>query len=377
MEQPVMAYSEKNKLGCEDNGSSEDLMISTIMMAGAQATQGLRSSMEDTHSVRLWSKIRKEDSNADTGDEERPSKRQRNDRTEEKLLEGSALDSPLTSALAGSDGDEPNKPAEELRVSFFTVCDGHGGVQAADFVNTHLFDNIISCPAFTEDTEAAILAGFQQTESTFCTYVKEEDIDGMIGTTVTAVLIVENQLYVANLGDSEAVLCSGGKEHLMTEAHIPSNPIEEQRVKDAGGSIVSDKRGTKRLGHPAWNPALVNIGVTRAIGDFFFKNQEYVGQKQSGLISTPSIKKWDLSPEDQFLIIASDGFWDVVKPREAVDYILRNIELDSDTICKQLLELSSSRRSNDNITVLLIKFAMPKPESNSITPDAKCVLPSK
>jgi serine/threonine protein phosphatase PrpC len=127
MEQPVMAYSEKNKLGCEENGSSEDLMISTIMMAGAQATQGLRSSMEDTHSVRLWSKIRKEDSGADTGDEERPLKRQR---TEDKLLEPSALDSPLTSVLAGSDGDEPNKPAEELRVSFFTVCDGHGGVQA-------------------------------------------------------------------------------------------------------------------------------------------------------------------------------------------------------------------------------------------------------
>jgi len=359
MEYPavVRPFSEKSKLESEEIVSSEDSLINT-MMAGASATIGKRSSMEDTHSVRLWSKVRKEDSQTES-DDERPMKRLR---TDDKTGDSFSADSPLTSALAGSDGEESSKQSEETRVSFFTVCDGHGGVQAADFVNNHLFDNIIAHSSFLEDTETAILTGFAQTEAAFCKFVKEEEIDGMIGTTVTAVLIIENQLYVANLGDSEAVLCSGGQDHLLTEAHIPSNLQEEERVIQAGGLMVSDKRGTKRLGHPAWNPKLVNIGVTRAIGDYFFKNEEYVGKRQSGLISVPSIKKWNLTTEDQFLVIASDGFWDVVKHKEAVDYINRNIELDSDTICKQLLELSSSRRSNDNITVLLIKFAMPKPE---------------
>jgi len=366
----VQPYSEKHKLESEENGSSEDSLMNT-MMAGASATQGKRSSMEDTYSVRLWSKVRKEDSLTES-DEERPTKRLR---TEDKTGEGFSAASPLTSELAGSDGEESNRQSEETTVSFFTVCDGHGGVQAADFVNNHLFDNIIACPNFLEDTETAILSGFEQTELAFCKFVKDEEIDGMIGTTVTAVLIIENQLYVANLGDSEAVLCSGGQDYLLTEAHIPSNPQEECRVQQVGGSMVSDKRGTKRLGHPAWNPTLVNIGVTRAIGDYFFKNEEYVGKRQSGLIAVPSIKKWNLTPEDQFLVIASDGFWDVVKHKEAVDYIKRNIELDSDTICKQLLELSSSRRSNDNITVLLIKFAMPKPEPSDNPSDTPCVSP--
>ena len=54
------------------------------------------------------------------------------------------------------------------------------------------------------------------------------------------------------------------------------------------------------------------------------------------------------------------GFWDVVKPKEAVEYICKHIDMDSNTLCKQLLDLSSERCSNDNITVLLIKFALPK-----------------
>jgi len=363
--------SEKCKLESEENVSSEDSLTNT-MMAGVSATQGKRSSMEDTYSVRLWSKVRKDDSQTESEEYERPTKRLR---TEDKIAEGCSADSPLTSALAGSDGEESNRQLEETRVSFFTVCDGHGGVQAADFVNNHLFDNIIACPNFLEDTETAILSGFEQTEKAFSKFVRDEEIDGMIGTTVTAVLIIENQLYIANLGDSEAVLCSGGKDHLLTEPHIPSNPQEECRVKHVGGTIVADKRGTKRLGHPAWNSKLVNIGVTRAIGDYFFKNEEYVGTRQSGLIAVPSIKKWNLTAEDQFLIIASDGFWDVVKHKEAVDFVNHNLDLDSDIICKQLLELSSSRRSNDNITVLLIKFAMPKPEPSDNNSDTPCVTP--
>ena len=89
--------------------------------------------------------------------------------------------------------------------------------------------------------------------------------------------------------------------------HIPSNPVEELRVKEMGGKIVSDSMGNKRLGHPLWNPNFVNIGVTRAIGDYIFKKEEYINKTTSGLIAIPSIKKWKLSVDDDFLIIASDG----------------------------------------------------------------------
>jgi len=181
----------------------------------------------------------------------------------------------------------------------------------------------------------------------------------MVGTTVTAVLIVENVLYVANLGDSDVVLCSKGEAIVLTESHVPSNPSERNRVELAGGSIVSDKKGTERLGHPTWNPNFVNIGVTRAIGDLYFKSEEFVGNKKSGLIALPSINERNLIDDDEFMIIASDGFWDVVSPKEAIDYVNSRIHLDSNSICKELMELSKLRRSKDNITVLLVKFTIP------------------
>jgi len=206
------------------------------------------------------------------------------------------------------------------------------------------------------------------TEEAYSKYAKEEGIDdGMVGTTVTAVLLIDNVLYVANLGDSEAVMCSKGQEFILTEAHIPSNPSEERRIELEGGSIVSDKKGTKRLAHPAWNPNFVNIGVTRAIGDFYFKSCEFVGEKKSGLIAVPSLAKWHLTVDDEFIIIASDGFWDVVLPKEAINFVISKMRFDSNSICRELMELSKSRNSKDNITVLLVKFKIPSiPDFNSL-----------
>jgi len=328
--------------------------------AGVCACQGCRSTMEDVHRLILWSGIRRDENNKDV-EEEPPTKRSKISLSENITSTGDddlqQRNTPeLESNLSSKDS---LKSSPETKVSFFTICDGHGGVQAADFVNNHLFNNIIKHSNFEEDTETAILNGFEITEEAYTSYAKQEDIDGMVGTTVTAVLIKGNVLYVANLGDSEAVLCSKGEAVMLTESHIPSNPSEKSRVELVGGSIISDKKGTKRLGHPAWNPNFVNIGVTRAIGDLYFKNEEFVGNKKSGLIAMPSLYTWNLTEDDEFMIIASDGFWDVVSPSEAINFVSANIHLDSNSICRDLMEMSKLRRSKDNITVLLVKFTIP------------------
>jgi len=62
------------------------------------------------------------------------------------------------------------------------------------------------------------------------------------------------------------------------------------------------------------------------------------------------------------LLIASDGFWDVVSPKEAVDFVKSKIGSDSNTICRRLVALGEQRNSADNITVLLVKFTVPKIE---------------
>jgi len=354
-------FPENKSVEISDKRRKESL-IETVNV-GVCACQGYRSTMEDVYRLILWSGIKHYDTHEknDEDGSEKPPKRQK--RNSETLTTQLTEENNISKSTSFPEKEIPVAQNVEIhkleKVSFFIVCDGHGGVQAANYVNIHLFNNIISQSCFESDPEKAIVEGFSSTERAYEEYARKEDLDGMVGTTVTAILIIGNILYAANVGDSDAVICRKGKEFILTESHIPSNPSEKKRIELEGGSIVIDRKGTKRLAHPTWNPIFVNIGVTRAIGDFYFKNYEYVGEKKSGLIATPSVAKWNLTVDDEFMIMASDGFWDVVSPKEAINFVSSKIYLDCNSICKELMELSKNRNSKDNITILLVKFTVP------------------
>ena len=69
------------------------------------------------------------------------------------------------------------------------------------------------------------------------------------GTTLVVAIIEGNELLVANVGDSECVISSGGQAFALSEIHNPSkNPDEVKRVEEEGGIIFEE-----RLGHPSLN----------------------------------------------------------------------------------------------------------------------------
>jgi len=310
--------------------------------AGAYAAQGARASMEDVHSLVLWSQFYKPKSD---------------EITSQSFVDEDISNKPSKRTCIRDIG-KPEVQGEEsdTTASLFLVCDGHGGKEAAEFVQTHFFNKIMEHSSIQEEPEEAIMKCFEEIESDFKKTVQEKDLDGMVGTTVTFAIIINQTLYVANLGDSAASICTKGVSTLLTKCHSTNNPDERLRVEQEGGKIISDRTGVVRLGHPVWNSDYVNIGVTRAIGDFYFKSKEYIAEKQSGLIAIPSITKRKITPDDQFVLIASDGFWEVVDSKEASEIILSNFHMDSFEICKELVELSKVRESKDNVTVLLIKF---------------------
>jgi hypothetical protein len=94
--------------------------------------------------------------------------------------------------------------------SFFGVYDGHGGLQAVDYVNVHLHDNIVNSPYFFTDTSKAIEEGFEKTDREFIDVALANNYDGGSGTTTCIAIIRGNVLYVANVGDSECFLCRNG-----------------------------------------------------------------------------------------------------------------------------------------------------------------------
>ena len=140
-------------------------------------------------------------------------------------------------------------------------------------------------------------------------------------------------LYVANSGDTRAVLSKNGQAERMSTDHKADDPAEKDRIKASGGIVLDNRVGG-------------SLAVTRAFGDHSLKN--------AGLIVTPFINKHVMRPFDQYLIIASDGVWDVMDDQDAVNYC--KDELNTKQIAQAICKTAIDKGSKDNTSVFVIKF---------------------
>jgi len=141
-------------------------------------------------------------------------------------------------------------------------------------------------------------------------------------------------LYVANVGDSRAVLCRDGKAIRLSYDHRASDPYEQQRIRDIGGFVVNDRVSGM-------------LAVTRSLGDAEMK--EYI-------VGRPYCSETIIDYEtDKFLILACDGLWDVCTDQEACD-LVKDIYKDPQLAARSLVKYALERESTDNITVMFITF---------------------
>ncbi|KAF9474228.1 protein phosphatase 2C [Pholiota conissans] len=139
-------------------------------------------------------------------------------------------------------------------------------------------------------------------------------------------------LYSANAGDARGVLCRTGKAVRLTYDHKGSDKQEAKRITDAGGFVMSGR---------------VNgvLAVTRSLGDSSMK--EFV-------VGAPYTTETELCEDDEFLILACDGLWDVIGDQGAVE-LIRDIE-DAQEASAKLLKHALSHHTMDNVTVIVIRF---------------------
>ncbi|KDO67360.1 hypothetical protein CISIN_1g020272mg [Citrus sinensis] len=185
-------------------------------------------------------------------------------------------------------------------VGLFGVFDGHGGARAAEYVKHNLFSNLIRHPKFISDTKSAIADAYSHTDSEFLKSENNQNRDA--GSTASTAILVGDRLLVANVGDSRAVICRGGNAIAVSRDHKPDQTDERQRIEDAGGFVMW--AGTWRVGGV--------LAVSRAFGDRLLK--QYV-------VADPEIQEEVIDSSLEFLILASDGLWDVVTNEEAVAMI--------------------------------------------------------
>ncbi|HSC24821.1 MAG TPA: PP2C family protein-serine/threonine phosphatase [Candidatus Babeliales bacterium] len=171
------------------------------------------------------------------------------------------------------------------------------------------------------------------------------------GSTAVVVYIDDNnKLHCAWTGDSRAVLESNGKLAFATQDHKPDSPKELQRISKAGGTIYK---------HGVWR--INGLAISRSIGDKPCKINA-----KGQIIAIPEYAAIQLTPENHFLIIASDGLWDVMSNEQVIDIIKKELKNNisiapsiniMEDVAIKIQNIAIKKGSSDNITVCLIKFS--------------------
>jgi len=237
-----------------------------------------------------------------------------------------------------------NHPMEDYHVAkfvqfkgrelgLFAIYDGHLGDSVPAYLQKHLFSNILKDEDFWNDPFMSISNAYETTDQAILSHSPDLGRGG--STAVTAILINNQKLWVANVGDSRAVVSRGGVAGQMSTDHEPNT--ERGSIETRGG-FVSNMPG---------DVARVNgqLAVSRAFGDKNLKTH---------LRSDPDIQYTDITPDVELLILASDGLWKVMANQEAVD-VARRIK-DPQKAAKQLATEALNRDSKDDISCIVVRF---------------------
>eukprot|EP00930_Biecheleria_cincta_P023201 TRINITY_DN1679_c0_g1_i1.p1 TRINITY_DN1679_c0_g1~~TRINITY_DN1679_c0_g1_i1.p1 ORF type:complete len:411 (-),score=89.17 TRINITY_DN1679_c0_g1_i1:145-1377(-) len=249
----------------------------------------------------------------------------------------------------------------------FGVFDGHGGSDVAKFCAQHLPKAVAK--GNISNPQAAMKNSFLQLDSKLAEAAKTMDImnpahPDHVGCTAVACLVRPHDLIVANAGDSRVVLGRRGRALDLSEDHKPGSSKELARIKAAGGVVVEQQVGPEVIHR-------VNgvLSLSRSIGDHRFKKDEMRSQADQIITCLPDVKTFRRQRDDDFLVVACDGIWDVLSSQEVVDRVQRNLpamragELQPSDVVGQILDeclaadpIKSLGKGTDNMTMLIVVF---------------------
>jgi len=284
----------------------------------------------------------------------------------------------------------------------FGVFDGHGG----DFAGRFCAKKFVSC--FKKFWEQAIeltpesvqmilqktfleldfLLESRQEMKVTATKVKgtnkrKFEAEDSSGSTGLVALVASNYVTVASVGDSRAVLYKSNQAGdasclQMNIEHKPTLPEEQDRIQMAQGQVVTEiiheASGATEV-RVKFDPALENsLGMSRALGDFFYKQQvdsenKRLPPENQIVTAVPTVKCHFRTDDDDFLILACDGVWDVLT-NEQVGNLFRfslsqNLSESSETLstnksdqyangCAFILENAIQAGSPDNMSIIAV-----------------------
>ncbi|PIA49798.1 hypothetical protein AQUCO_01300500v1 [Aquilegia coerulea] len=257
-------------------------------------------------------------------------------------------------------------------IHFFAVYDGHGGSHVATLckerLHVYLEEELMREPDESGDTAASSSSAEVQEETTTTTtensveeiwrlaidksFERMDEValstcacgcigsscgcdsagltSDIVGSTAVVALLASDQIVIANCGDSRAVLSRGGAAIPLSFDHKPDRPDELARIEAAGGRVIY-LNGARVLGI---------LAMSRALGDKYLKPV---------VISKPEISFTRRRSEDECLILASDGLWDVISNDMACDVARRCLFEGSSFITPEIREMLPTQTNGGGI----------------------------
>lgn len=220
----------------------------------------------------------------------------------------------------------------------FGIFDGHGGASAAEYLKEHLSAQVAETLLEMNQSGLTDVGIWNALKMAF---VKLNRIyEGRAGSTATLAVVLDNKLWVANLGDSRTILVKEtGSVMQLSEDAKPADPRYLRGIQNRGGWV--------RMGR---TPRVQGrLAVARAFGDHAL--EPFVS-------SRPKITMVPLSeiPRGSHIVLACDGVYDVASTRQIGNFIHENRNTSLQQMAEGIVNSSYVAGSRDNLSAMVVRL---------------------
>lgn len=246
----------------------------------------------------------------------------------------------------------------------FAVFDGHGGAEVAKFCSKYFVSCLVKNQNYISENykkaleETFILMDQMLLGDKDNSLLKEFKVQAeggisLAGCTANVCLVTEKQIYVANAGDSRALIFRKSQVvDPLSFDHKPDNELEKKRIKEAGGH-VNDGRVND------------NLNLSRAIGDLEYKRNPDLPLDRQIITSFPDIEVREIEESIDFILMGCDGIWETLSGQEICEGIKQRLDINKsiklsavleDLLDKLIAQDTVEGTGCDNMTAVIFRF---------------------
>ena len=215
----------------------------------------------------------------------------------------------------------------------FCLFDGHGGSEVSTYLQKNFANHMKENFPFTPNDK---LLFFTELFRKIDKKLKELNYFE-IGSTAVIIYITKEKnhkyLYCANIGDSRAILINSNEWKRLSHDDRTTDNNEYDRIIKEGGIVIDGRVNGQLM-------------LSRAFGDWELK--------QYGVSCEPHVTKVEINNDDLFVVMASDGVWDVIEDSEVFKMSL--LATNSKELCNNIMKNTIEKKSMDNISCFVIQL---------------------